>query len=158
MEAGVVALLGVHFDDVDRDAERCPDVVVIDTGGHHIDEGLARSDVRRGHHLRTEGVLRLAERLAADGHRMHTGRDDADGWRFADGVEVAGNGAHVRSPDSRFFAAASGSNETGRIAPAPSSCMFPSYCYGNTLTEFGLAGMTLDADCTPEARIGIGMT
>jgi hypothetical protein len=48
VEAGRVAALGVHLHDVDRHAERGPDVVVVDAGGHHADQHLVGRDLGTG--------------------------------------------------------------------------------------------------------------
>ena len=70
--ADVVAVLGVVAvaEDRDRLAERRPDVVEVDAGGHHPDDHLERARLGHLDLLELEGVLRLALALLAD----HPGR------------------------------------------------------------------------------------
>ena len=73
--ADVVAVLGMVAvaEDRDRLAERRPDVVEVDAGGHDADDDLERAGLRDLDLLDLEGVLRLAFALLADdpcGHRL----------------------------------------------------------------------------------------
>ena len=73
--ADVVAVLGVVAvaEDGDRLAERCPDVVEVDAGGHDADDHLERCGLRDLDLLDLECVLGLAFPLLADdpcGHRL----------------------------------------------------------------------------------------
>ena len=73
--ADVVAVLGVVAvaEDRDRLAERRPDVVEVDAGGHHADDHLEGAGLRDLDLLDLEGVLGLALALLADhpgGHRL----------------------------------------------------------------------------------------
>jgi len=58
-------------DDVERGAERCPDIVVVDARRHHVDEHLVRADARRGDHLTLPRVTGLAEAALTDDVGMH---------------------------------------------------------------------------------------
>ncbi len=71
----MVAVLGVVAvtEDGDRLAERCPDVVEVDAGGHDADDHLERCGLRDLDLLDLECVLGLAFTLLADdpcGHRL----------------------------------------------------------------------------------------
>ncbi len=65
-------------------AERRPDTVVVDAGGHHVDEDLVRPDVGDGDHLVLERDLGGAVTLLADGHRDHRLRHLAEGWDLSE--------------------------------------------------------------------------
>src|SRR5581483_8165255 len=101
MEVGIVAHLRVDLDDVDGDAEGGPDVVVVDAGGHYVDQHLARADLGGLDDLLGEGLDRLPEVLPAHGHRVHLRRHVADGRRLADLVQVLGDGSHGASAGIR---------------------------------------------------------
>ncbi len=65
--AGLVARL----DDVDRDAERGPDVIVVDAGRHDVDEALVVRDVGDLDHFLLERLHGLTEPLPADQPGVH---------------------------------------------------------------------------------------
>jgi len=62
-------------DDVDRDAARGPDVVVVDPGGHDCHEHLVRPDRRDRNLFQAKGVCRLSEPVLPHYHRQHPLRD-----------------------------------------------------------------------------------
>src|SRR5439155_22654495 len=74
--------------DVDRDPLRRPDVVVIDAGGHHEHERLARAGRRGLDLLDLERVPGLAEPLGADDLRVHPRGDLSHGRDLPDLVDV----------------------------------------------------------------------
>ena len=63
------------LDDVDGDAHRGPDVVVVDARRHHVDEDIARAELGHRQRFLLEGVARLAEALGADHLREHLRRE-----------------------------------------------------------------------------------
>src|SRR5439155_1457088 len=74
--------------DVDRDALRRPDVVVVDARGHHELERLTSTGRRRLDLLDPERVPWLPEPLGADELRVHPRGDLAHGRDVPDLVDV----------------------------------------------------------------------
>ena len=64
--------------DIDRIPERSPNVVVVDTGRHDVDEGFVIPDLRRWQHFTLPGVTRLTESALSHGKSMHLGWDEAE--------------------------------------------------------------------------------
>ena len=58
-------------DDVDRGAERGPDVVVVDAGRHDVDQHVLRADLGGRDDLALPGVARFAEAVLADQEGVH---------------------------------------------------------------------------------------
>ena len=77
--ADVVAVVGMVAvaEDGDRFAERGPDVVEVDAGGHHPDDDLERAGLRDLDLLELEGVFRLALALLANYPGRHRLRQRA---------------------------------------------------------------------------------
>ena len=67
-------------DHVDRTPEGGPHVVVVDAGGHHVDEHLALAGPRGGH--------LLTEALRPDGLREHALGNDAEGRHLAERCDL----------------------------------------------------------------------
>ena len=59
-------------DDIDRVAERCPHVVVVDTGRHHVNQDLPSTGPRNIDDLSCERRARGAEPVLADYRRVHS--------------------------------------------------------------------------------------
>ena len=96
-----LALLLTHLDDVHRHAERGPDIVVVDPGGHDVEQHLMGCNGRDRHDLLLEAVLGLSEAVLAHQPGMHVLGHDAERRRFSDGVAVSYGGirhGHVRPP------------------------------------------------------------
>jgi hypothetical protein len=91
VEALRLACLVAGADDVDRDAEAGPHVVVVDAGCHDVDEHLVVGDRRDIDDLLLEGLQRRAEALRADQPGMHLRGDLAQGRLLAQVVEFLGH-------------------------------------------------------------------
>src|SRR3990172_6558089 len=85
--AGVARLPG-GADGVDGDAERRPDVVEVDAGGHDTDEDVAGAEAGQGHDLVGEGVDRLPRGGLADDLGGDALGHDAQGRHLADVVDL----------------------------------------------------------------------
>src|SRR5262245_1487305 len=88
----VVRLAGglANGDDVDGDATRGPDVVVVDAGGHDGDQHLVRLEGRDVDLFGLEGSARLAQAILAHHLRVHAARDLAERWQAANGNASGG--------------------------------------------------------------------
>ena len=75
-----------RLDDVDGTPDRRPDVVVVDSRGHHIDQHLVRRKRRHFDLLDAKGLRRRAEPFLADELRKHPARHLADRRHLADFV------------------------------------------------------------------------
>ena len=142
--ADVVAVLGVVAvaEDRHRLAERRPDVVEVDPGGHHAHDDLERAGLRYLDLLDLEGVLGLALALLADHpgrHRLRQraglhvelrdfghvyGHGSPSGWCYERGDRSDAPTAPValatgHSPRSRPHAPVSQSRHIHRVAPRP---------------------------------------
>ena len=88
-DAGAVAAAGVEVlglsltlplgDHVDGRAERGPDIVVVDAGGHDVDQHLVGADGRRLEDLALPRVTGRAEAALSHGVGVHSLRHDAQG-------------------------------------------------------------------------------
>src|SRR3989442_14193198 len=97
--AGLLAL----GDDVDRVAERRPHVVVVDAGGHDVDEHLVGADRRGGDDLALPGVAGLAEAVRAHDVGVHPWRHLAKRRAFSQSLEVPHRGSPpLKSSLARF--------------------------------------------------------
>src|SRR5579872_6510535 len=76
-------------------AQRGPYVVVIDAGGHDIDQDFVCGDGRRGNDLALPGVARLAETVLPHHKGVHLLRNDAQRWRFSERAKIHNTGFHV---------------------------------------------------------------
>ncbi len=94
VEVFLLAGLLARRDDVNRHSERRPDIVVVDSRRHHVDEHFVVGDLRCFHDFELEALCRWAETLFSHGERVHPGRDMAERGRFGDGVQ---------NPSSRTF-------------------------------------------------------
>src|ERR1700730_7838790 len=75
-------------DDVEGLAESGPDIVVVDAGGHHVDQHLVGPDSRRGNDLPLPRIPRLTETVLPDEVRVHPRRHFAERRLLADVVEI----------------------------------------------------------------------
>jgi hypothetical protein len=108
--AGVPLVAGA--DDIDRDAEAGPDVVVVDPGRHDVDEHLVVGDVGDVDDLLLEGLHRRAEPLRADQPGVHLLGDLSEGRHLTDVVQLLG---HAWRPfcDMPQFPGVAGSRRAG---------------------------------------------
>ena len=88
VRAGDVVVGLVHVEHRDRLAERRPDAVVVDAGGHHQDQDLVAVERRRRHHLLLHRDRGLAVALAPDHPGVHVAGHVAERRDRADLVEV----------------------------------------------------------------------
>ncbi len=85
----MVILVGVVAEDRHRLAERRPDVVEVDAGGHHPHDHLERARLGNLDLLEAEGVDRLALALSANHPGRHALREGAGvGAHLGDLVQV----------------------------------------------------------------------
>jgi hypothetical protein len=97
VEVGRLTPSRLRLRDVDRDTARGPDVVEVDACGHRGHEDVVRPELRDVDHLVLDRVLRLAEPLGPDEHRVHLPRDLPDRRQLADVVDVLAHGSHLWS-------------------------------------------------------------
>src|SRR5207247_8355944 len=96
VERLLLALLLPRLDDIDRDAHRCPHVVVVHARGHHVDQDVARPELGYADGLLLERVARLAKPLGADQLREHALGHDTEVRDLAELVDVTGGGGWAR--------------------------------------------------------------
>jgi hypothetical protein len=83
-----LALFVAGFDDVDRHTQARPHVVVVDAGGHHVDEHLVIGDGGNIDHLFLEGLDRVAKALFAHNPGVHFFRNFTQWGLIADLVQL----------------------------------------------------------------------
>ena len=88
MEVFRLAALLTRADDIDRCAERGPDVVVVHARSHNVDEDIVRPDLRDWYDLGLEGPGRAPKARLTDELGVHRGGHVAEGRHFAERVEV----------------------------------------------------------------------
>src|SRR5712691_3534551 len=93
---GLAQLLALG-DDVEGLAESGPDIVVVDAGGHHVDQHLVGPDGRRGNGLSLPRIPRLTETVLPDEIRVHPRRHFAERRLLADVVEICHRLLRVRA-------------------------------------------------------------
>ena len=99
VEVFLLTGLVARLDDVDRDAEGGPDIVVVDPGGHDVDQGFVVGDLGNRDHLLLEADHGFAEPFRTDQPGVHVCRDDAERRRLAHRVEIPGPSIHHRHID-----------------------------------------------------------
>ena len=102
VEVFLLARLLPGLDDIDRDAEGGPDVVVIDARRHDVDQHLVVLDRGDVDDLLLERRRRLTEPTLADQPRVHLRRHLAERRLFPDRVQLFRHGGHHRRPSTSF--------------------------------------------------------
>ncbi len=86
-----IAVVVVRFlacrDYVNRRSQRCPDVVVVDSGGHHINEDFVGLQFGHVNLLDLEGLPRMPKTIGPDKLAVHVFGHVPDRGHFADFVD-----------------------------------------------------------------------
>jgi hypothetical protein len=81
MEIVVIPIPALYVDDVDRVTASCPDVVVINSGGHDRDQDVARAQLGHIYLFYLEGCHGIAEPIGPEHLSKHPRRRLPNGWQ-----------------------------------------------------------------------------